>query len=311
VLDLLTYAGSLDNLPMEAHRVDPRFEFWYGDVRNAQLVDSLMEQTDVVVHFAAETHVTRSIYDNLQFFETDVLGTQVVANAALRYTSRVRTFVHISSSEVYGTARAPKMDEEHALLPMSPYASAKAGADRLVYSYWCTYGLPAVIVRPFNNYGPRQHLEKMVPRFVTSCLLGEPMRVHGDGSARRDWTYVADTCDAIDRIVSAPAEKVVGEVFNVGTGESRSVAEIAALVADRMGVDHEQIHSIGERPGQVFRHTADASKIERVLGWQPAHSFSQGLDDVIAWYRANRHWWDKQLWMRDVPIVTSKGWERH
>lgn len=312
ILDLLTYAGSLDNLPMEAHAHTPgsRFEFWYGDVRNAQLVDSLMERSDVVVHFAAETHVTRSIFDNRQFFETDVLGTQVLANSALRFRSSLKLFVHISSSEVYGTAQGPLMDEDHPLLPMSPYASAKAGADRLVYSYWATYGLPAVVVRPFNNYGPRQHLEKMLPRFVTSCLLREPMRVHGGGAAQRDWTHVTDTCEAIDRIVGADAGKVVGEVFNVGTGRSLSVRMIADMVAAKIGAGID-IESIGERPGQVFRHTADASKIERVLGWRASRSFEQGLDDVIAWYSEHRKWWEKQLWMRDVPIVTAKGWERH
>ena len=312
VLDLLTYAGSLDNLPpADPESFDPRFEFWYGDVTNAQLVDSLMERTNVVVHFAAETHVTRSIYDNRRFFETDVLGTQVVANSALNNRSSVRLFVHISSSEVYGIARTPFMDEDHPLLPMSPYAAAKAGADRLVYSYWATYGLPAVIVRPFNNYGPRQHLEKMLPRFITSCLLGEPMRVHGDGSAQRDWTYVSDTCRALDCVVHAPPSKVIGEVFNVGAGASHSVRAIAEMVADHMKCSPDRIASIGDRPGQVFRHTADASKIRSVLGWRPTLTLEQGLGPVVQWYRDNHAIWKKQLWMRDVPIATSNGWERH
>ena len=175
-----------DRLP--AANASGRIEFWYGDVRNASLVESLMRRADVVVHFAAETHVTRSIYDNYHFFETDVLGTQVIANAVLRCADRIERFMHISTSEVYGTAETPLMNEEHPLKPLSPYASAKAGADRLVYSYWATYQIPAVIVRPFNNYGPRQHLEKAVPRFITSCLLDEPLRVHGEGvgAARLD-----------------------------------------------------------------------------------------------------------------------------
>ena len=199
VLDLLTYAGSVDNLPTDFHDASSsgRIEFWYGDVRNASLVDNLVRRADVVVHFAAETHVTRSIFDNHHFFETDVLGTQVISNAVLR-AEKVDRFIHISTSEVYGTADSSLMDEQHPLMPLSPYAAAKAGADRLVYSYWATYQLPATIVRPFNNFGPRQHLEKAVPRFVTSCLLDEPMRVHGDGSAARDWIYVQDTCEAID-----------------------------------------------------------------------------------------------------------------
>ena len=237
VLDALTYAGSLENLPGAVNHAsgNGRLQFWYGDVRNASLVDSLVEQSDVVVHFAAETHVTRSIYDNYHFFETDVLGTQVVANSVLKHIKRVDRFIHISTSEVYGTARAPRMDEEAPLMPMSPYASAKAGADRLVYSYFATYSLPAIIVRPFNQFGPRQHLEKVIPRFITSCLLDEPLRVHGDGSAERDFTYVEDTCWALDRLVHCDRAGVVGEVINLGYGQSISLADMAPLVAKRMG----------------------------------------------------------------------------
>src|SRR5215467_8067679 len=230
VVDSLTYAGSVENLP-EGGQTSGRYEFWYGDVRNGELMDTLIERADIIVHMAAESHVTRSIYDNRLFFETDVLGTQTVANAVTKFRDRVERFIHISTSEVYGTAAGDKMDEQHPLNPQSPYASAKCGADRLVYSYWATYNIPAVIVRPFNNYGPYQHLEKVVPRFITSCLLGEPMRVHGDGSAQRDWTYVADTCRAIDRIVQADPSRVIGETFNVGTGASHSVRAIAEMVA--------------------------------------------------------------------------------
>ena len=195
VLDALTYAGNVKNLPVDINNgSDERLTFWYGNVRNAELVDTVVSQADVVMHFAAESHVTRSIYDNLLFFETDVLGTQAVANAVLKYRDKVERFIHISTSEVYGTAESDKMSEAHPLLPMSPYASAKCGADRLVYSYWQTYGIPAIIIRPFNNYGPYQHLEKVVPRFITSCILGEPITVHGDGAAARDFIYVQDHC---------------------------------------------------------------------------------------------------------------------
>ena len=308
VLDLLTYAGSVDNLPTDFHAANSsgRIEFWYGDVRNASLVDSLVKRADVVVHFAAETHVTRSIFDNHHFFETDVLGTQVISNAVLR-AETVERFVHISTSEVYGTADSELMDERHSLMPLSPYAAAKAGADRLVYSYWATYQLPAVIVRPFNNYGPRQHLEKAVPRFVTSCLLNEPLRVHGDGSAARDWIFVDNTCDAIDRVAHCDAKTVIGEVINIGTGVSLSVAEIARAVVKQMGMPESLITYVGDRPGQVFRHTCDASKARRLLGWEPKGSFEDGLKTTIEWYRANREIWQKQLWMRDIPIVTRSG----
>jgi dTDP-glucose 4,6-dehydratase len=309
VLDLLTYAGSVDNLPTDFREANSsgRIEFWYGDVRNASLVDSLVRRSDVVVHFAAETHVTRSIYDNYHFFETDVLGTQVIANAILRCADRIERFVHISTSEVYGTANAPLMDEEHSLMPLSPYAAAKAGADRLVYSYWATYQLPAVIVRPFNNYGPRQHLEKAVPRFVTSCVLDEPLRVHGNGSAMRDFVYVEDTCEAIDLIAHCPAEQVTGEVINIGTGVSLSIGDIAQQVVKQMRKPEELVTYVGDRPGQVFRHTADWSKAKRLVGWEPKVSFEEGLDKTIEWYCRHRHWWEKQLWMREIPIVTSQG----
>jgi dTDP-glucose 4,6-dehydratase len=215
--------------------------------------------------------------------------------------------VHISTSEVYGTALTPKMDEDHPLRPMSPYASAKAGADRLVYSYWATYNLPAVIVRPFNQYGPRQHLEKVIPRFITSCLLDEPLRVHGDGSAARDFLYIEDACRALDCILHCDAGAVVGEVINLGCGESMAISEIAPAIVRKMGKPESLITYVGDRPGQVFRHTADYSKAERLLGWRPQVRFDEGLGRTIEWYTANRPWWEKQLWMREIPIITKTG----
>src|SRR5712691_8675124 len=234
VVDALTYAGNVGNCP-DGAMGSKRYEFWYGDVRNGELMDTLVGQSDVVFHMAAESHVTRSIYDNKLFFETDVLGTQAVANAIVKHRDRIERFVHISTSEVYGSALTDKMGEEHPLNPMSPYASAKAGADRLVYSYWATYDIPAVIVRPFNNFGPWQHLEKAIPRFVTSCLLNEPLRVHGDGGAQRDWLHVQDTCEALDRLLHCDLGQVSGEVFNIGTGVSLDIKTVARKVVERMG----------------------------------------------------------------------------
>jgi dTDP-glucose 4,6-dehydratase len=308
VLDALTYAGSIENLPVDINNFrDTRLSFWYGNVKNAELVDTLVSQADIVVHFAAETHVTRSIYDNFLFFETDVLGTQTLANAVLKYRDSIERFIHISTSEVYGTAFSQLMSEEHPLMPMSPYASAKAGADRLVYSYWATYEIPAVIVRPFNNYGPMQHLEKAVPRFITSCLLNEPIRIHGDGSAARDYIYVQDTCDAIDNIMNAPVSLVAGQVFNVASGRHRSMLSVAKDVIKAMGKEESLITYIGERPGQVFRHTGDCAKVRKALNWEPKVSWEDGLDRSIAWYKENQKWWEKQLWMRSVPIITKSG----
>jgi dTDP-glucose 4,6-dehydratase len=307
VVDALTYAGSIQNCPDGAMGSD-RYEFWYGDVRNGELMDTLVSQADVVVHMAAESHVTRSIYDNRLFFETDVLGTQTVANAVVKHRDRVELFIHVSTSEVYGTAISDKMSEEHPLNPMSPYASAKCGADRLVYSYWATYGIPAVIVRPFNNFGPRQHLEKVVPRFVTSCILGEPLTVHGDGSAARDFMFVEDHCEALDRLIHVDRAKVVGQVMNLGTERHRTVLEIANAVRAAMGSPAgSPVEFIGDRPGQVFRHTCDGCKAARLLDWRPQTPFEQGLDRTIKWYSDNAAWWQPQMWMRHIPIVTAAG----
>jgi len=308
IVDALTYAGSVDNIPKEFSAGDnPQRAFWYGNICNAELVLALVAEADVVVHFAAETHVTRSIYDNQQFFMTDVLGTHTIANAVLKNRHKVRRLIHISSSEVYGTAETPLMDEHHPLNPMSPYASAKCGADRLMYSYWATYKLPVVIVRPFNNYGQRQHLEKVVPRFITSAILGEPITVHGDGSAARDFLHVDDTCRALDMIIHADDRTVTGEVFNLASGVHRPVRDIGRDVIDAMEAADARIVYNGDRPGQVVRHSGDAGKIKRILGWEPSISWTEGLRSTIDWYRDNRDWWERQLWMRKIPITTSEG----
>jgi dTDP-glucose 4,6-dehydratase len=306
VLDSLTYAGSVQNLPPGALDSD-RYEFWYGDVRNGELMDTLVADSDIVVHMAAESHVTRSIYDNRLFFETDVIGTQTVANAVVKFKDRVERFIHVSTSEVYGTALAEKMNEDHPLNPMSPYAAAKTGADRLVHSYWATYGIPAVIVRPFNNFGPYQHLEKCVPRFVTSCILKEPITVHGDGSAARDWLFVEDHCEALDRLLHVDRNRVVGRVLNLGTGRDISVARIAQAVIDAMEPRNSPIDYIGDRPGQVFRHTCDPTRIRELLDWEPKVAFEAGLERTIRWYRENEAWWRPQMWMRHIPIITANG----
>jgi len=308
VLDSLTYAGNTENLPnIGSQNKHSRFSFWYGNVRNGELLDSLVSESDIVLHFAAETHVTRSIYDNFLFFETDVLGTQVVANAVLKYMKSVDRFIHISSSEVYGTAQTELMTEDHPLMPMSPYAAAKAGADRLVYSYWLTYEIPAVIVRPFNNYGPYQHLEKVIPRFITSCILNEPLTIHGDGKSQRDWLYVEDFCKALDIIMHSSSSRVNGKVINIGTGNSTSISTIAEIVLKKMNKPRSLIKYIGDRPGQVLRHTASIAKSEKLLGWRPSTELGKGLDKTINWYKKNKKWWTKMLWMRAIPIVTKSG----
>jgi len=308
VLDALTYAGSVENLPVNINEIqDDRLVFWYGNVKNGELVDTLMSNSDIVVHFAAETHVTRSIYDNFIFFETDVIGTQTVANAALKYRDRIERFIHISTSEVYGTAMNPLMNEEHPLNPMSPYASAKTGADRLVYSYWATYDLPVTIIRPFNNFGPYQHREKAIPRFITSCILNEPIRIHGDGSAARDYVFVHDVCRAIVKVLEAKPEVVVGQAFNVASATDRSIDSIAKDILKIMGKPESLLTYVGDRPGQVFRHTGDIAKIQKTLNWKPEYTWEKGLEETIKWYESNAKWWNKQLWMRTLPIITKNG----
>jgi len=306
VLDLLTYAGDIENIPEEIRNSD-RFEFWYGDMNNLDLTSDLVGRADLVIHFAAETHVARSLYAHRVFFVTDVLGTQSVANAVLKHSERIERFIHISTSEVYGTAAYEPMDEDHPLNPTSPYAAAKAGADRLVYSYIIAHNIPGLIIRPFNNYGPRQHLEKVIPRFITSCILGEPLTIHGDGSAARDWVYADDTARAIDLAMHAPGEKVQGEVFNVGTGLSLTVFDIAKKVLNAFQLDESNLTFMTDRMGQVQQHIASYKKAHEVLGFTPEVSCDEGLEKTIQWYKENKSLWGKQLPLRKVPVKAKDG----
>ncbi|MDA8082576.1 MAG: GDP-mannose 4,6-dehydratase [Nitrospiraceae bacterium] len=306
VLDALTYAGNIENIPPEIRNSD-RFEFWYGNLNNLDLVNDLVERSAFVVHFAAETHVARSLYLNRVFFVTDVLGTQSIANAVLKHSDTVERFIHISTSEVYGTALRDPMDEEHPLNPTTPYAAAKAGADRLVSSYVESYDIPGVIIRPFNNYGPRQHLEKVIPRFITSAILGEPLTIHGDGSAARDWLFVEDTAEAVDRALHAPLERVKGEVFNIGTGVSISVLEIARRISSAFGLDDSHLTFMDERFGQVQNHISSTGKAEKTLGFRAAVGFEEGLERTIQWYKDNVSYWEKQVSMRKVPVKNKAG----
>lgn len=306
VLDALTYAGNLRNFLPEMMK-DGRFHFVYGDVTNSAMVDNLVGESDTVIHFAAETHVTRSIHDNRKFFETDVLGTQSVANAVYHHKNRVNRFIHISTCEVYGAGLTRKMDETHPMNPHSPYAAAKAGADRLVYSYYITYGIPAIILRPFNVYGPRQHLEKAIPRFITSAIRNEPLPLHGGGKSKRDYMHVSDVAIAIDLLIRAPLKKVKGEVFNIGSGKAISIFQVAKSVAKYMKIPSTQIKNIKDRPGQVSSFACDYSKINKLLGWQPKKDLKTGLAETIAWYKENQEIWDLQTWLKSVPIVLPDG----
>jgi len=308
ILDSLTYAGSLGNIPkLNAAEYQGRLEFCYGSILNAELVASLVRDVDTIVHFAAETHVTRSIFSSRDFFETDTLGTHNLINAVLNSGKKLEHFIHISTSEVYGTAEHPVMDEDHPLNPATPYASAKCGADRLVYSYWKTHDFPCTIIRPFNNYGPRQHLEKLIPRFICNILTGEPLNVHGDGNACRDYLHVSDTCKGIRAILEAPKAQVIGQAFNLASGNTYSIKDIAGEILDLMGVSDYPIEYIDDRPGQVERHTGCYKKTQRVTGWSAQIEWRSGLEDTIKWYRENRTVWESQLWMRHVKLYGANG----
>ena len=291
-LDALTYAGNLENLAdVMAH---PRLSFVHGDIRDTELVRDVVAEMDVIVNAAAESHVEKSIEEGAsEFVTTNVEGTQILLDAIRE--APVERFILISSSEVYGTAEYAPMDEEHPLNPRSPYAATKAGADRLAYSYYVTYGLPIVIVRPFNNYGPRQHPEKVVPRFITQALEDEPLTIHGDGHASRDWLYVGDDAEAIEAIVDAPLDRIAGEVLNIATGIDISVADIAGLVLEVLGKPADLVRFVDERPGQVDRHIGATEKTARLTGWQARTSFEDGLERTVAWYRENEAWWRANL----------------
>ena len=291
-LDALTYAGNLDNLAdMMGHE---RVSFVQGDIRDQKLVADVIADVDVIVNAAAESHVEKSIEEGAsEFVTTNVVGTQILLDAMRR--SPVERFILISSSEVYGTAERSPMDEEHPLNPRSPYAATKAGGDRLAYAYYVTYGLPIVIVRPFNNYGPFQHPEKVVPKFITQALRDEPLTIHGDGHASRDWLFVEDSAEAIVAAIDADLGSVAGEVVNVATGVDLSVVEIADLVLEAVGKPRSLRVHVPERLGQVDRHIGSVEKAEKLLGWQARTAFADGLESTVTWYRENRSWWESVL----------------
>ncbi len=305
VLDALTYAGNIENIPARVRNSD-RFSFFYGSVVNYHIVDMLMQHADFVVHFAAESHVTRSICDDTTFFETDVMGTRTMMTALVKHKQKVQRFIHISTSEVLGTAESDLMDEDHPLNPRSPYAAAKAGADRLVYSYCCTYDVPAVIVRPFNNYGPRQHLEKVIPRFITSAINKQPLTIHGDGLQERDWVCTYDICRALDAILhSEDFSTIKHQVIHLGSGIPTSILDIARIIAQEFNLADDQLVFIGDRPGQVRRHISSTKKAAELLQWHAEISLKEGLKQTIAWYKQNRNHWDKLEAMKYVPIYTN------
>lgn len=291
VFDTLTYAGNLENLADLCN--DKRLSFVQGDIRDRKAVNEVMHSCDWVVNFAAETHVDRSIIAPNAFVTTDVIGTFHLLEAAKAY--HIQRFLQISTDEVYGNAEAPDGSsrpslESDALNPLSPYAASKAGADRLAFSYWATYGLPVIITRCSNNYGPYQYPEKQLPLFITNALAGRPLPVYGNGKHTRDWIHVEDYCNALLLLLQAPLESVAGEVFNIGAHEERSVLENAQAILEILGLSERLITSVADRPGHVQRHAVNTDKLTRVLGWQPRWTFRTGLQQTINWYREHAAW---------------------
>jgi dTDP-glucose 4,6-dehydratase len=291
VLDKLTYAGNLENL--DSVRSDPRFSFVQGDICDAQVVRETMRGCDWVVNFAAETHVDRSIVDPGAFVRTDVEGTYTLLEVAR--VAGIERFVQISTDEVYGNAEAPDGTsrpslETDALKPLSPYAASKAGADRLAFSYWATYGLPVVVTRCSNNYGPYQYPEKQLPLFIANAMADRAIPVYGNGKNTRDWIHALDHAAALLTILEAPAGDVLGEVFNVGAAEERSILENATLVLDLVGKPHDLITFVPDRLGHVQRHAVDSSKLTTRLGWQPRIPFERGMAETVRWYQTHPDW---------------------
>ncbi len=301
VLDALTYAGSLENIPGRI-QLSNRFAFVHGSVVDELLVDELMASAQFVVHFAAETHVTKSIIDDMIFFNTDVMGTRAMMAALVKHKGTVERFIHISTSEVYGTAEYTPMDEGHPLNPRSPYAAAKAAADRLAYAYACTYDIPVVIVRPFNNYGPRQHLEKMIPHFIVSAIQNEPLTIHGSGEQQRDWVHTLDVARALDRILHLPDFSLIrNQEINIGSGKATSVLHIAQRILQLFKRPETALKFVGDRPGQVVCHWSSQTKAKALLDWAPEIDIDEGIQATVEWYVQNPDRWEK---MKDDALVS-------
>ncbi len=283
-LDKLTYAGRLENLADVM--ASPRHRFVRGDIADLAVAGPLVRAAEIVVHFAAETHVDRAILAAGEFIKTDVFGTFVLLEAA-RQAPALRRFVQISTDEVYGSVPSGRSVETDELRPRNPYAASKAGADRLAYSYWATYGVPVIVTRASNNYGPNQFPEKVIPLFITNAIDGLPLPLYGDGLNVRDWLHVDDHCRALDLLVAAGQP---GEVYNIGGGNEVANVDLTHRILELVGRPASLIAPVADRPGHDRRYALDTSKLQR-LGWTPAVPFDAGLSATATWYREHESWW--------------------
>ena len=284
-LDVLTYAGNPANLKDIEN--DPRYTFVRGDICDRVVVDDVMDQyhIDTVVHFAAESHVDRSIADGSVFVKTNVLGTFTMLDAALAHG--IERFIHVSTDEVYGSTREGSFVETDNLNPSSPYSSSKAGSDLLALSYWHTHQLPVIVTRCTNNYGPFQYPEKLIPLFVTNLMEGKKVPIYGTGQNIRDWLFVTDHCRAIDFLLE---NGLPGEAYNIGGGEEKTNLEITHTILGLLGKDELMIEYVEDRKGHDFRYSLDFSKL-REMGWVPSFSFDEAMTATVRWYVENEWWW--------------------
>lgn len=285
VLDKLTYAGNLANLDPVAE--SDRFTFTEGDILDAALVDQLVKTCDQVVHFAAESHVDRSITGGADFVMTNVVGTHTLLDAARRHG--VDRFVHVSTDEVYGSIDAGSWPEDHILEPNSPYSASKAGSDLVALAYHRTHGVPVSVTRCSNNYGPYQYPEKVIPLFVTNLLDGKHVPLYGDGLNVRDWLHVDDHCAAIELVRSGGQ---TGEIYNIGGGRELTNKEITGFLLEATGRSWDYVDFVEDRLAHDRRYSVDDSKIRAELGYAPQRSFEAGLAETVQWYRDNRAWWE-------------------
>ena len=284
-LDKLTYSGNRENL--KGVEKDPRYTFVKGDICDKSLVFKLAKKCDVIINFAAESHVDRSIKDSTEFVRTNIFGTKILLDAARQY--KIKRVIHISTDEVYGSINKGRFSEDSALRPNSPYAATKAAADLLAYSYFVTYKLPVIIVRSSNNFGPCQYPEKIMPLFITNALEGRKVPLYADGSNVREWLYVLDNCDAINFITRFGKD---GEAYNVGSGNELRNIELTKKILNLLGKDRKLIKFVKDRPGHDKRYALDYGKLER-LGWKPKHGFEDALSQTVLWYKENTKWWKR------------------
>ena len=285
-LDKLTYAGNLENL--EPIASDPRYRFVHGDICDAELVGRLARdnQPDVLVHFAAESHVDRSILSPEPVFETNLRGTLTLLEAAR--THRIPRFLHVSTDEVYGSVEAPhEADENYPLRASSPYSASKAGSDLLALSYFVTYKLPVTVTRASNNYGPYQFPEKLIPLMISNALEDRPLPIYGNGMQIRDWLYVEDHCRAI---LAAIEHGRPGEIYNIGGSRALPNVEVVRQILSALGKPESLMQTVKDRPGHDRRYALSSEKLERETGWKPRMPFEEGLRSTIAWYRSNGPW---------------------